>query len=161
MRNFIGKKADDCVTIKSDNALEPIVFNGSVCLPISDIFLVGLGATDEECTGGKLVMMRGGGRPASEHATRRPAWLGAGDAADGRPGRCKCRPHGTRSARPRNRKEPEVTSPRRIRLQAPPRRPDPLVGVKDTPGEQIGLCLLFIILGVALLIIAPNPTALL
>ena len=50
-----------------------------------------------------------------------------------------------------------MTSPRRIRLQAPPRRPDPLVGVKDTPGEQIGLCLLFIALFGALLIIAPNP----
>lgn len=60
MRNFVGAKADDCQTIKVGGEVEPIIFNGSMCLPAGDVYLVGLGATDEECTGGKLVMLRGG-----------------------------------------------------------------------------------------------------
>lgn len=60
MRNFVGAEADDCQTIKTDGDQEPIVFNGRLCLPAGDIYLLGLGATDELCTGGKMVMLRGG-----------------------------------------------------------------------------------------------------
>lgn len=61
MKNFIGSNADDCVTTRQDGGdAETILFNGTPCLAAQHIYLAGLGATDEECTGGKLVLIRGG-----------------------------------------------------------------------------------------------------
>ena len=51
-----------------------------------------------------------------------------------------------------------MTAPRRVRLQAPARRPDPLVGELDTPTQRIGLAVVILALFVGLLILAPNPT---
>ncbi|MEV4934397.1 hypothetical protein [Sphingobium sp. LSP13-1-1.1] len=50
-----------------------------------------------------------------------------------------------------------MTAPRRVRLQAPPRRPDPLVGELDTPTQRIGLAAAILIVAIGLLIAAPNP----
>ncbi|CAD7335205.1 MULTISPECIES: hypothetical protein [unclassified Sphingobium] len=52
-----------------------------------------------------------------------------------------------------------MTAPRRVRLQAPPRRPDPLVGELDTPAQRIGLAVAILTVCVGLLIAAPNPIA--
>lgn len=63
----------------------------------------------------------------------------------------------TRSPANNNTNEPGVTPPRRVRLQAPPRRPDPLV-VTDTPAQRVGLAVAILIIAIGLLIAAPNPT---
>jgi hypothetical protein len=56
----------------------------------------------------------------------------------------------------RNTKEPGDASPRRVRLQAPPRRPDPLA-VTDTPVQRVGLVVAILMIGLGLLVMTPNP----
>lgn len=59
MRNLTADKHARCETVTGEGDLSPIMHDGALFLPAQDINLIGLGPTDEECTGGVLLIRAG------------------------------------------------------------------------------------------------------